>query len=122
VFLVKGLERIIEDMFAIEKYSSELRTFYITQQEIKANFARIALRVIDNALNYKTADQMMSGCREVSSLRNLHLWNALLPEIRVEIDLLITQICTAASTGNWREYQHNLIALKDILKDWEKQA
>jgi hypothetical protein len=120
VFLVKGLERIIEDMFGIEKYSSELRIFYKTQDEIKAEFARIALQVVDKAQYATTEGAMRSICMELSSLRNSSLWNALLPEIRVEIDLLITGICSAASAGNFKEFHDRIAALKGILNNWTK--
>ena len=122
VFLVKGLENIIENMLGIEAYSLQLREFYKTQNEIKAAFAEAALKVLEKAEKYKTQAEIRVGCDEVSSLRNSSLWNALLPEIRDDIDRLISDICTAATKGDVGEYIRKITTLKIILRRWKDLA
>jgi hypothetical protein len=124
VFLVKGLERIIEDMFKIEEYSLKLRELYRTQNEVKAGFAEAALEVIRGIgrLRGTAQETMTSACYQLNQLRYSPLWVALPPEDRATIDQLITQICAAAAKADADEYRRNLEALKELMEGWRKLA
>jgi hypothetical protein len=124
MFLVKGLEKIIERGFEIEKYAEEIRKYYVNQEIIKQQYADIALEIVRGLKNSLSLIFSATGKSELKGrakiLREITFYQSLDKDSRDLIEKLINKFDTAVDFSNRQDAQKALDDLENILKTWKK--
>jgi hypothetical protein len=124
MFLVKGLEKIIEIGFEIEKYAEEIRKYYVDQEVIKGEYANIALEIVKGLKNSLSLIFSAAGKAELKGrakiLREIEFYKSLDKDSRDLIENLIVRFDTAVDFSNRQDAQRILDELENILKTWKK--
>ncbi len=123
IFLVKGLEKLIENRFVIEEYREELKKLIKNENELRRDFAESAIPILDNVervvssqvLNQANRDHII---QQLDSIRNLPTWRSLLKSDQDYLDPLISSAIQAARNLDSFELRRYLNTLKTLLETW----
>ena len=124
IFLVKGLENLIEKRFEIEKYSSELEKTLKSLRDVRADFAIQMLVLVENARHLLRFDRdgMLWGFGQTASIRGTPAWELLSENDRKFVNSIIEAIGIEAKNGDLRSYTQKVEELRNLLLIWRKEG
>ncbi len=122
ILLVKGLEKLIENRFAIEEYANRIRETLKTEKDVRHSFASAALGYVTQAENLTNFDRegMLWGANLIANITGFDDWKYLPDNDKNLIRGLLLEIRNAAKEGNVNEYLNKVRRLKNLLLTWLK--
>jgi len=125
VFLVKGLENILEKMFAIEEYVKDLKDMIRSEKEIKKAFAEVASEIlaqIEETLSKERLNRSTGRYIDdrLFDIKLIDFWNLLPEKDRSYLDKLINTAGRFALASDRKNLERSLQELKSYIENMKK--